>query len=201
MEEWISLYFLEDKYEISSLGRVRKKKNGLIIKSHNHRGRNRVNLFLNIGHSLWFVDMLVAWAFLGTPQYPKRCIHHINRNMLDDNFENLEYEKHRTTALSNDLRKTKHFKRPPMTIGDILARTIKKENGCAEWTGAYNGSGYGVVYYNGRSEFVHRAVFLVMNIEIPEGMFVCHKCDNPRCCNPEHLFFGTPSENIRYAIS
>jgi len=73
-----------------------------------------------------------------------------------------------------------------------------------EWQGGYNGRGYGMVYMgkdykNSGMEFVHRAVFVVQGIDIPSFCYVCHSCDNPKCCNPSHLFIGTPYDNMKDA--
>lgn len=79
-----------------------------------------------------------------------------------------------------------------------MRKVVKRENGCWEFTGAKNENGYGIVGLGKRSEGVdraHRVIYREICGPILDGMFVCHKCDNPPCCNPEHLFLGTAQEN------
>ena len=57
---------------------------------------------------------------------------------------------------------------------------------------------YGVFYIGSRKSIgAHRYAWSLANGPIPDGMFVCHKCDNPPCCNPDHLFIGTHDDNMR----
>lgn len=61
-----------------------------------------------------------------------------------------------------------------------------------------NECGYTVINHRRykRPEFLHRIIYEMRNGPIPSGYYVCHKCDNPNCCNPEHLFLGTQSDNM-----
>jgi len=72
------------------------------------------------------------------------------------------------------------------------------EDECWEWTGYRINGKYGRFYYKGKKgESAHRIAWMMTYGEIPEGMFVCHHCDNPPCCNPKHLFIGSFSDNMQ----
>lgn len=75
------------------------------------------------------------------------------------------------------------------------------ENGCLIWRGPRNPSGYGSTKICGKTISVHRAQAMLTFGELPPKIDVCHKCDNPPCHNPDHLFLGSRSENMKDAAS
>lgn len=68
---------------------------------------------------------------------------------------------------------------------------------CILWTGSIGSNGYGKRQVHGRTVGAHRAAWEEERGPIPDGLFVLHRCDNPPCCNVEHLFLGTHTDNMR----
>ena len=76
-----------------------------------------------------------------------------------------------------------------------------KITGCFEWQGAITRTGYGNITTckSGKKIWhpVHRLLWELLNGKIPSGLFICHRCDNRRCCEPSHLFLGTAKDNTQ----
>lgn len=96
--------------------------------------------------------------------------------------------------------------------GTELVRTVTRENimqfveispvsNCWNWMGCRNDNGYGLKTSDGKRVRTHRLSYELFVGPIPSGMIVCHKCDNPPCCNPEHLFVGTHKDNHNDCVS
>lgn len=75
--------------------------------------------------------------------------------------------------------------------------TAEPNTGCWLWLGRRGARGYGQVGFRGfKTRQAHRVSWLIHNGPIPDGLFVCHKCDTPPCVNPDHLFLGTCQDNL-----
>ena len=79
---------------------------------------------------------------------------------------------------------------------------VRGPSECWPWLGAKNSRGYGTIRINGRTgRATHAACMLAYDRPVPSGFEVCHRCDNPSCVNPTHLWIGTKSDNMQDSIA
>ena len=74
---------------------------------------------------------------------------------------------------------------------------VNKTDSCWIWVGAKTSRGYGSIRINGKSIGAHVFSYTHFKGKIPDGMIICHTCDNPSCVNPDHLWTGTYEDNHR----
>lgn len=84
-------------------------------------------------------------------------------------------------------------------VEQILNRFEEDENGCYIWQGYVHPNGYGRLRLGGRTWGTHRLAYELLVGELPEGKWVLHHCDVKLCGNPDHLYAGTPSDNLQDA--
>ncbi len=98
-----------------------------------------------------------------------------------------------------DRRRREEFEKGPVSFtekeSERFWKNVKKQSGCWLWTKGLTGKGYGGFCVRGFTVRAHRAAYAMTFGSFDPMLYVCHRCDNPTCCNPEHLFLGTLQDN------
>jgi hypothetical protein len=107
-----------------------------------------------------------------------------------------------TAANATRARWEKHHADPASWFWKRVDKT-GGPNACWPWTGRVmtKRGGYGRLKFLGREVGAHRFALEITTGESPAGLFACHSCDNPICCNPQHLRWGTHQDNVNDKVS
>lgn len=122
-------------------------------------------------------------------------VRELNQQFPEKDNERLALLDYRASDLTYRGTKRKNAL-PTTSLADRFWPKVDKTETCWLWTAGKDNKGYGCLATGTGFDRAHRVAWILCNGEIKDGLEVCHKCDNPSCCNPDHLFLGTHAENM-----
>lgn len=113
------------------------------------------------------------------------------------NMNHTLFSKQKTCSASCGALKLSNTDYIQSKFNFIFSHTNETKSGCLEYTGYITNKGYGSIKIYKKPILVHRLIWEYYKGEIPDGLFICHHCDNPKCININHLFLGTNGDNMQ----